>query len=58
MTARRAAFTEIEIRRAIRAAKAEGARRVEVVSCDGRRIICELEDKPRDEAEPVERWDL
>lgn len=56
MAARRSAvFTEVEIRRAIRAAKAEGFDRVELVqSPQGLRIVCERKGRKTDEDEIVE----
>lgn len=55
MTARRAQFTETEIRRALRAAKAEGFGVVKLIpSKDGPTIECKL-GTPKDEpAEPEE----
>jgi len=54
MTTRRASFTEVEVKRALKAAKAEGFDRVELIpSPDGLKIVCERvahADKP----EPVE----
>lgn len=42
MTARRASFTETEVRRALKAAKAEGFQRVELTSTkDGLKIVVE-----------------
>jgi hypothetical protein len=52
MTARRATLTETEIRRVLKAAKAEGFSRVELTrsSKDGLKIVIEQEAK----GEPVE----
>lgn len=43
MTARRASFTETEVRRALKAARAEGFGRVELIpSAHGLKIVCEV----------------
>lgn len=55
MTARRASFTETEVRRALKAAKAEGFGRVELIpSREGLKIVCEIEARAIEAAETVE----
>lgn len=58
MSKRPATFTEAEIRRAIRAAKAEGFDHVELVpSTEGLKIVCERMARAKP-LEPVEELDL
>lgn len=52
MSNRRATFTAADIRRAMRAAKAEGFDRVELVdSADGLKIVCERTARARPPAD-------
>jgi hypothetical protein len=57
MTARRASFTETEVRRALKAAKAEGFQRVELTPTkDGLKIVVEqvARGEPDDMIEDLE----
>ena len=47
---RRASFTEVEVRRVLKAAKAEGFARVELIqSAEGFKIVCEQTARERPE---------